>query len=86
MDEDKERLIRLEENIKQLVLLMDRNRNDLKEDIASLKKGQAELHERIDDMVDSVAENKVARNIGKAVLWLVTTTGIAYIIQHIRLP
>ena len=85
MDDDHAQLIRLEEQLKQLAILIERNRADTLTSTQELKKGIAEIHIRVDTISEGVVENRVARNIGKAVLWLFTTTGVAYIIQHFRM-
>ena len=65
MEETKERLARLEEQVKQ---------------IGEIK----ELRKDIQTLTLKVADNSIASKIGKAILWLATTTGIAYFLQYIK--
>ncbi len=60
---------------------------DDKERIATLEeqvKILPELRTDIKALTAKVQDNSMANKIGKVILWLVTTTGVAYFLQYIK--
>ena len=87
---ERERLVKLEGNIEQLVMAMKHfkemqevHHQEVSDDLNEMKIIRREMYDRINNLTEAVAENKVAKNIGKAVLFLAASSGVAYIIKHL---